>query len=73
MLAGGKAQFAGAVCGGIRQEESLILGTPADIRAEVEDAIAQTGGRGLIIGTGCVTPITAPAGNVRAARMAVEA
>jgi len=26
----------------------------------------------LIIGTGCVTPITAPTANIRAARQAVE-
>ncbi len=66
------AQFGGAVCGGIRQEESLVLGTPADVTAEVQDAIEQTGGRRLIVGTGCVTPTTAPVGNLWAARQAVE-
>jgi len=72
-LAEGQQRFQGAVCGGIRQEETLLLGTPADVRAEAADAIAQTGGRGLIIGTGCVTPITAPVGNLRAARQAATA
>jgi uroporphyrinogen decarboxylase len=71
-LANGKERFPGAVCGGIRQEETLVLGTPAAVEAEVADAIAQTGGRRLIIGTGCITPTTAPAGNIRAARQAVE-
>ena len=65
-------RFDGAVCGGLRQEETLVLGTPADVTAEVRDAIAQTGGRRLIVGTGCVTPTTAPAGNLWAARQAVD-
>lgn len=71
-LAEGKRRFKGAVCGGLRQEETLVLGTPATIQEEVDDAIQQTDGRGLIIGTGCVTPITAPQGNLRAVRRAVE-
>ena len=69
----GQQRFDGAVCGGIRQEETLLLGDPAGAQAEVDDAIAQTGGRRLIIGTGCVTPITTPTGNIRAVRQAVEA
>jgi uroporphyrinogen decarboxylase len=71
-LGGALEQFSGAVCGGIRQEETLVLGTPADVAAEVKDAIDQTGGRRLIIGTGCVTPTTAPVGNIWAARQAVK-
>jgi uroporphyrinogen decarboxylase len=69
----GQRRFPGAVCGGLRQEETLVLGTPTDVRREVADAIATTGGRRLIVGTGCVTPIIAPVGNLRAARQAVEA
>lgn len=65
-------RFGGAVCGGLRQEETLVLGTPAGVTAEVRDAIAQTGGRRLIVGTGCVTPTTAPVGNLWAARRAVD-
>lgn len=71
-LAQGKTLFKGAVCGGIRQEQTLVLGTPEDVEAEVLDAIEQTDGRRLVIGTGCVTPTTAPYGNLRAARQAVE-
>ncbi len=69
----GQERFKGAVCGGLRQEETLVFGTPADVRDEVEAAVAMTGGRRLIVGTGCVTPIIAPVGNIRAARQAVEA
>ena len=64
-------RFPGAVVGGLRQWETMLCGTPEQVRAEVEDAIAQTGGRRLIVGTGCVTPITAPVGNIRAVREAV--
>lgn len=71
-LAGGQEWFPGAVCGGVRQEQTLLYGTAEDVRAEVADAIAQTGGRRLIVGTGCVTPVTAPAGNLRAVRQGVE-
>ncbi len=69
-LAGGRARFRGAVCGGWRQWDTMALGDPAQVRAEAEEAIAQTGGRGLILGTGCVTPIIAPWCNLRAAREA---
>ena len=66
------ARFAGALVGGLRQEETMAYGTPDQVRAEVGAAIQQTGGRRLIIGTGCVTPIIAPMGNLWAAREAVE-
>jgi len=72
-LAQGKARFDGAVCGGIRQWETMVRGTPETVAAEVAAAIQQTDGRGLIVGTGCVTPIIAPTANIRAARQAVEA
>jgi hypothetical protein len=42
------------------------------VRAEASAAIAQAGGRRLILGTGCVTPTTAPRANLRAARSVVE-
>ena len=37
------------------------------------DAIRQTGGRRLLLGTGCVVPVIAPHGNILAARQSVEA
>ena len=71
-LAEGLKRFPGAVCGGLRRIETMVRGTPDDVRAEAADAIAQTKGRGFILGTGCVTPIVAPTSNIRAARQAVE-
>jgi len=57
--------------GGLRRQETMLLGAPQDVRAEADDAIAQTGGRRFILGTGCVTPITSPTSNIHAARAAV--
>ena len=71
-LAEGLRRFKGAVCGGLRQWETMVRGTPEQVRAEAHAAIAQTGGQRLILGTGCVTPTTAPRANLRAARSVVE-
>lgn len=67
-LAEGQKRFGGAVCGGWRQWDTMVRGTPDSVRAEAREAIDSTGGRRLILGTGCVTPITAPRANLRAAR-----
>jgi uroporphyrinogen decarboxylase len=66
-------QYPGVVCGGLRQWETMVLGTPEKVREEALDALAATGGKRFILGTGCVTPTTAPYGNLMAARRAVEA
>jgi len=71
-LAEGQAKVRGAVLGGLRQRETMLRGSPDDVRREAADALAQTGGQRFILGTGCVTPITAPWANLRAARQAVE-
>jgi uroporphyrinogen decarboxylase len=65
-LAEGKAAVSGAVIGGLNQWKTLRDGTPAEAVAEVEDAIAQTGGIGLIVGPGCVLPTGTPDDNVAA-------
>ena len=65
-------RFPGALVGGLRQWETMLRGTPDWVRAEAQAAIEETGGRRLVVGTGCVTFITSPLGNIRAAREAVE-
>jgi uroporphyrinogen decarboxylase len=50
----------------------MLSGTPDWVRAEAQAAVEETGGRRLVVGTGCVTPITSPLGNIRAARESVE-
>lgn len=71
-LSEAKERFSGALCGGLRRQETMLLGDSGEIRAETEDAIQQTGGRGLILGTGCVIPTNVPRGNIVSARNSVE-
>jgi uroporphyrinogen decarboxylase len=73
-LSEGQSRLTSAVCGGLRQWDTMVLGDPEQVRREAMDASEQThGGRGLILGTGCVVPVTAPYGNLRAARVALTA
>ncbi len=61
-----------ALCGGLRQLETMMRGNPAQVQAEAAQAMAATANRRFILGTGCVTPIVAPTGNLLAARRAVS-
>jgi len=65
-LAEGKGKTVGAVIGGLDQRKTLRDGTPADARREALDAVAQTGGIGLIVGPGCVLPNNTSDANVAA-------
>lgn len=71
-LAEGQRRFGGAVCGGLARWETVVRGTPEQVRREAADGLSQTGGRRFILGTGCVVPVVAPWGNLRTARQAVE-
>jgi uroporphyrinogen decarboxylase len=68
-LATAQSMVDGAVCGGL-QRESLVLDDPAMIQTAAKKAIEVTGGKGFILGTGCVVPIKAPRGNIAAVRSA---
>ena len=70
-LAEARERFSGCLAGGLDQE-TLSRGTPEAVAAEVRDAVAQTGGAGLIIAAGCVAYVDSPAANLRAARQAVS-
>ena len=70
-LAEAQDRFGGVVCGGLQRWDVVTRGAPDQVREQAADAIAQTGGRRFILGTGCVTPIVAPASNIRAVRAAV--
>ncbi|MBV6394672.1 MAG: hypothetical protein HFACDABA_00238 [Anaerolineales bacterium] len=59
------SEGAWVACGGLRQD-TLALENPARVRQEARDAIEQTGGRRLILSTGCVVPVIAPHGNLNA-------
>jgi uroporphyrinogen decarboxylase len=57
--------FSGVRCGGLRQD-TLVYRDQAEVRKEALDALQQTGGRKLILSTGCVVPVIAPHGNLNA-------
>ena len=65
-LAEVRAQTVGAVIGGLDQWTTLRDGTPEQAVAEAQDAIAQTGGLGVIVGPGCVLQMNTPDTNVAA-------
>lgn len=71
-LATAKLLFPGAVCGGLRQWDTLVNGNPSQVTAEARDAISKAESTRFILGTGCVLPVTAPHSNIMAARQAVE-
>jgi uroporphyrinogen decarboxylase len=65
-------RFTGVVCGGVSQH-TIIYDGASEVHQQAMDAIRQTGGRRLLLGTGCVVPVIAPHGNILAARQSVEA
>ncbi len=67
----GLAKIKGAASGGV-DHWTLHQESPEQMLEEVEDAIAQTNGRRLLLGTGCVAMVTTPLRNIRALRESVE-
>ena len=63
-LAEGKRR--GAVAAGLGESGTLQKGPVAAVRAEAADAIAQTGGRGHVLTTGCVLPLDVPDAHLQA-------
>jgi uroporphyrinogen decarboxylase len=72
-LAEGRAISGRAVMGGLGQRGSLLYGPPADVEAEARRAIAETGGRGLLLAPGCSVPTRAKDINLAAMVSAVAA
>jgi uroporphyrinogen decarboxylase len=60
-------RFPGLLVGGVEENRILTRGPQDAIGAEVRDAIAQTGGRRLMIGPGCVLLVATPDAHIRAA------
>lgn len=71
-LADASERVSGALCAGLRRHETLVLGDPSTVAEEAKRALSTHSGRGLVLGAGCVTPVIAPASNLRAARQSVE-
>ena len=55
-----------AVLGGIDERGALVEGPAAEILRQVDAAVQDTGGRGLLIGPGCSVPPEAPDAYLRA-------
>lgn len=70
-LRDGLQKIKGAASGGV-DHWTLHQESPEQTLEEIEDAIAQTSGRRLLLGTGCVAMVTTPLRNIRTLREAVE-
>ena len=69
-LAGARAAVGDrvALIGNITPTATMVLGTPADVRANAEECFAKGAGnpKGYILGLGCALPINTPPENVHA-------
>jgi uroporphyrinogen decarboxylase len=72
-LAEGRSVSGKPVMGGLGQRGSLLHGPPAEVEAEARRAIAETGGRGLLLAPGCSVPPRARDVNLAAMVTAVAA
>jgi len=72
-LAEGRKLIDRAVMGGLGQRASLLYGPPAEVAAEARRAVAETGGRGLLLAPGCSVPTRAKDINLAAMVPAIAA
>jgi uroporphyrinogen decarboxylase len=72
-LAEGRDISGKPVMGGLGQRASLLFGRPAEVGAEARAAIAETGGRGLLLAPGCSVPPRAKDANLAAMVSALAA
>lgn len=70
-LASGLSKIRGAASGGVSRDD-LHRDTFETALQQARDAFQQTGGRRWILGTGCVTLVTTPVGNIRRLRELAE-
>lgn len=70
-LQNGLTRIRKAASGGVSQW-TMHEEDPANTLAEAQDAVNQTEGRRLLLGTGCVIMVTTPTRNIRALREFVE-
>jgi len=61
-----------AVIGGISEKTILLSGTPEQVMAEVREALAETGGRRLLLAPGCTIAPNTPEENLRAVWRALK-
>lgn len=66
-LADTRAKTDGAVMGGVDERHALLRGSPDDVRAQVGEALRQTGSRRFLLAPGCSIAPNTPPENLRAA------
>jgi uroporphyrinogen decarboxylase len=66
-IADARSRVSTCLACGLSAWNTLAKGSPEAVAAEVQSAIADTGGRGHIVTTGCVMPVDTPDANIRAA------
>ncbi|MCC6532119.1 MAG: uroporphyrinogen decarboxylase [Burkholderiales bacterium] len=71
-LASAAKQSSCLLVGGLEENSTLAHGDAAAIEAEVRDAVAQSAGRRLMVGPGCVLLVATPAANIQAVIDAVQ-
>src|SRR5436190_1265999 len=71
-LGAARRRFAGAAVGGLSEWATLRRGPVRAIADEVDDAVRQTGGRGVIVAPGCVLPLDVPEAHLDAVVDAVK-
>jgi uroporphyrinogen decarboxylase len=72
-LAEGRTISRRPVMGGLGQRASLLYGPPQEVAAEARRAVAETGGRGLLLAPGCSVPTRANDINLAAMVTAIAA
>ncbi len=72
-LAQGREIAGKPVMGGLGQRASLLYGRPPEVEAEARAALADTGGRGLLLAPGCSVPPRAKDANLAAMVAAIAA
>jgi len=72
-LAEGRKISGRPVMGGLDQRASLLYGPPAEVAAEARRAVAETGGRGLLLAPSCSVPPRAKDINLAAMVTAIAA
>ncbi len=72
-LAEGRDIAGKPVMGGLGQRASLLYGRPQEVEAEARAALAETGGRGLLLAPGCSVPPRAKDANLAAMVSAIAA
>jgi uroporphyrinogen decarboxylase len=71
-LAAGRDRARRAVIGGVSAKPMIGVMTPEQVAGEVHAALAETGGRQVMIGPGCSISPDTPEANLRAAFAAVS-